>query len=126
MADKDKDTQMNTPHNSNILELSSQSELNDCTSQGIVLIVFGSPWCHPCQIQWPFLHEVAERSSRPVVLAQVDAEEHETLANAYKIEGLPTILLFHHGVLFKRFVGVQTIDELLAAIQETHVKNQTQ
>jgi thioredoxin 1 len=126
MAEKDQDTQMNTPHNSNIIELTSQKELNGCTSQGIALIVFGAPWCHPCQIQWPFLYEAAARSNRPVVLAQVDAEEHETLASAYRIEGLPTILLFHHGVLFRRFVGVQTTDELLAAIEQANLKTETQ
>jgi len=117
---------MNTPHNASIRELTNQSELNDCTNHGTALVVFGSPWCHPCQIQTPFLHEAAARSSRPVVLAQVDAEEHETLSNAYRIEGLPTILLFHHGVLFRRFVGVQTTDELLAAMEQAHVNNHTQ
>ncbi len=103
----------------NILELTCQKELSDCASQNIALIVFGAPWCHPCQWQWPFLYRVVAQSSQPVVLAKVDAEEYEALAKEYQIEGLPTILLFHQGVLLKRFIGVQTDVQLLTAIQET-------
>jgi len=109
---------MSIHNGSNILELTSQRELSDYTSQNIALVVFGSSWCHPCQIQWPFLHSVAEQSPLPVTLAQVDVEEYESLARDYHIEGIPTILLFHHGVLFRRFIGVQTTEDILTAIQE--------
>ena len=103
---------------SDILQLASQKQLSECTGQDVAIIVFGAPWCHPCQVQWPFLYRVAEQSPQPVTLAQVDAEEYESLAKSYQIEGLPTILLFHQGVLFRRFIGVQTTEEILTAISE--------
>ena len=49
---------------------------------------------------------------------QVDVEEHEPLADQFKIEGLPTLVLFKEGVVVQRFIGVQSAANLTVAIEK--------
>ncbi len=58
-----------------------------------VLVDFYAEWCAPCQKMKPFLAEiVAERSD--VKLVKIDVDKHKQLAAIFRIESLPTLMIY--------------------------------
>ncbi len=79
--------------------------LSDVVGRGqYVLVDFWASWCGPCRMLAPVLEEVAEaRPDVPVV--KVDVDENMSLAAAYEIESIPTLLVFRDGQPVHKSVG---------------------
>ena len=90
-------------------ELISQNEKK-------VLVDFYADWCGPCRMQAPIVEEVANESDDYIV-AKLNVDEVEEVAQAYKIYSIPTILIFSKGQVENKFVGVTGKDKLLSALK---------
>ena len=90
-------------------ELISQNEKK-------VLVDFYADWCGPCRMQAPIVEEVANESDDYIV-AKLNVDEVEEVAQAYKIYSIPTILIFSKGQVENKFVGVTSKDKLLSALK---------
>ena len=78
-----------------------------------VLVDFYATWCGPCKSLGPILEDVvAEDSYKKVVKIDIDAEAE--LATQYKIMSVPTLLLFKHGEVVEKSVGLIQKDEVKA------------
>ena len=95
----------------------NETELAECIAREVALVVFWTPWSQPCQMQLPILEQLTQDTGQTVMFCRIDVEAHDSLARQYEIEGLPTLILFKNGVIHRRFVGVQTAEDLLAAIK---------
>lgn len=80
----------------------------------LVLVDFHADWCGPCQMLEPTVEEVAAESDATV--AKVDVDVHQDLAQAHRVQGVPTLLLFVDGDPAERMVGVQQKADLLETI----------
>lgn len=99
------------------VELSDISFANQ-VQQGVTLVDFWAPWCGPCMMQGPILDELASKIKGKATVAKVNVDTAPEVATAYGIQSIPTLIIFRDGEVVRRFVGVQSEGELLAAVEE--------
>lgn len=86
-----------------------------------VLVDFYADWCGPCKGLAPVLEELAVELEGKVRIYKVNVDAAPELASRYRIRGVPTMILFHHGEEIDRLVGALPKAELsraLAAVQQ--------
>ena len=63
-------------------------------SKGVVLVDFWATWCPPCKIMNPILAELATAYAGKMTVAKVDVDDNRALAERFKIQSIPTLVLF--------------------------------
>ena len=70
-----------------------------------VVVDFWADWCGPCKMLTPVLEQaVASREGR-VVLAKVDTDANQELAERYGVRGIPNVKAFRNGQVVDEFTG---------------------
>ena len=87
-----------------VTEANFQSEVLDSTTP--VLVDFWAPWCGPCRMLAPTLETLAEKYAGKVRVAKLNVDDNQRLAAQYRIEGIPTVILFKGGQPVQSLVGV--------------------
>jgi len=77
-----------------------------------VLIDFWAPWCLPCQTFQAILDELAEELAGKAIIGKVNVEEEPLLADAVRIQAIPTLLLLRNGHLEDVIVGVMPKEQI--------------
>ncbi len=86
--------------------------------KGIVLVDFWAVWCGPCRVLAPIIEEVASEIGKKAVIAKMDTDQNKVTSLKYDIRYLPTIIIFKDGVPAQRFVGTQSKETLINAINQ--------
>ena len=85
-------------------------------SEKPVIVDFFATWCGPCKMLAPVLHELAaEHDDFSVV--QVDVDEDPSLARAYGIVSIPTLIAFKNGEPVATSVGYVDRDRITALVK---------
>ncbi|MDD4922273.1 MAG: thioredoxin [Bacteroidales bacterium] len=87
------------------------------TKNKLVLVDFWASWCGPCRMMAPVLNDTAAELDDHVRIGKVNIEDHQPLAQKFRIRNIPTMVLFKNGVEVARFSGVKNKDFLLKQIQ---------
>jgi len=85
-------------------------------AKGVVLVDFWAPWCGPCRTQGPIVEEVAGQLQGKAVVAKVNVDEDQVVAEKFNIQGIPTLIVFKDGKPVKQFVGVNDATTLISAV----------
>ncbi len=84
-----------------VTEANFKSEVE---KDGIVLIDWWAPWCGPCRVFGPTYEKVAQRHP-DVTFGKVNTEEQQSLAGAFDIRSIPTLMILRDKVLLYSQAG---------------------
>lgn len=82
------------------------------------LVDFYADWCGPCKMMPPILDEVKKNLGSGVHILKVDVDKNQKAARKYKIQSIPTLMLFKNGKVMWTKVGVPQASEIKAAVQK--------
>lgn len=82
-----------------------------------VLVDFYATWCGPCQMMAGTLSQVSQQLKGQVKIVKIDTDKYPQIASQYRIEALPTLMLFKAGQPADRIEGVVPPDQLISRLQ---------
>lgn len=100
-----------------IIEL-NDTNFNETISSGVTLVDFWAPWCGPCLMQGPIIEQIAAKVDGKARVAKVNVDESMQTAMQYRIQSIPTIVIFKDGEISEQLVGVHSEEQLLSAVNE--------
>ncbi len=85
------------------------------------IVDFYAVWCGPCQMLKPMLEKVAQEYD--CVVAKVNIDENQYLAQAFRIEGVPDVKIIRNGEVLDGFVGVLPEPQLREFLTNCNIKS---
>ena len=83
-----------------------------------VLVDFSAEWCGPCKMMAPILKEVKLEMGDAASIVKVDVDVSPQAAQAYNVQGVPTLILFKQGKVLWRQSGVVPKNNLVSIIKK--------
>lgn len=77
-----------------------------------VLIDFWAPWCGPCRAMAPILQDLAKAYQGRLKVVKINVDDNPAVANRYRIQSIPTLILFHKGQILMQQAGAVSSDHL--------------
>jgi len=72
-----------------------------------VVIDFWADWCEPCKTLMPVLERLADEYRGAFLLARVNADSQQMIAQQFGVRSLPTVLVMQGGQPVDGFAGAQ-------------------
>ena len=83
-----------------------------------VLVDFFATWCGPCKVMSPTVEALGKELVGQARILKIDVDKNEAVANLYRIQSVPTLIIFKKGEIVWRISGVMEKGALLEQIKK--------
>ena len=77
-----------------------------------VLVDFFAEWCGPCKMIKPVLEELRKKMGNKIIILKIDIDKNISLSSEYRIQSVPTLVLWKQGEIIWRQSGALSLNEL--------------
>ena len=84
----------------------------------LTLVDFFASWCGPCKMMHPILEQLKEKMGDDIRILKVDVDKNEALSMQYRIQSVPTLMLFKKGEMLWRQSGAMSLNDLMQKISQ--------
>ncbi|HSV13215.1 MAG TPA: thioredoxin [Tepidisphaeraceae bacterium] len=83
-----------------------------------VLVDAWATWCPPCRALAPTIDQLAAESGGRYRVGKLNVDENPRVAGQFRIESIPTMLIFKNGQLVDKLVGLMPKPAIESKLQQ--------
>ncbi len=87
-------------------------------SQQLTLVDFYATWCGPCKMMHPVLEQLKEQLGDSIRILKLDVDKNQSLSMNYRVQSVPTLMLFRNGEVLWRQSGAMGLNDLKSLISQ--------
>ena len=93
--------------------MKSMEKMNEIINGSqLTLVDFFATWCGPCKMMHPVLEQLKEEMGDSLRIIKIDIDKNEALMEQYRIQSVPTLMLFRKGDALWRQSGAMSLSDL--------------
>ncbi|HEV2891035.1 MAG TPA: tetratricopeptide repeat protein [Frankiaceae bacterium] len=93
------------PNVVDVTEATFQREVIERSREVPVVVDLWAEWCAPCRQLGPVLEKLAAEGNGSWILAKVDVDANQRIAQAFQVQGIPAVKAVVDGALVDEFSG---------------------
>ncbi|KGK89331.1 thioredoxin [Clostridium sp. HMP27] len=101
-----------------VKEIKDNNFQDEVLKSNIITVVdFWAPWCGPCKMLGPVIDEISQELKNKAKFVKINVDENPTVSSQYRIESIPTVLVFKGGKIVENLVGFRPKQAIKMAIE---------
>ncbi|MCR5130929.1 MAG: thioredoxin [Prevotella sp.] len=87
-------------------------------SNQLTLVDFFATWCGPCKMMHPVLKDLKDNFGDSIRIIKLDVDKNPSLSITYRVQSVPTLMLFRNGEVLWRQSGAMSLNDLASLIRQ--------
>jgi thioredoxin 1 len=88
------------------------------TTNKSFLVQFSADWCSVCEDLHPMIEQLEQEYQDQITFVKIDVDQDSDLADQFKIDKLPTFLLFKNSEVTDCIIGGESLEHFKTKLDE--------